>query len=463
MNLTIALRVNSFLGQNESLSKKTKSNEYIQVIPQNFKSDVFEANLKNNYSSNLSFGISKSAFDEYSLACVNRFKLPIEKWDGMENLNKWAKIRLRKITKVSQYLKENLIYDDLLQRNFSEWINYLENDDLYKNDPPLKLMIFDGITKELDPNSSALPPPLNKKVLRATVEQIKLKMEANPKLVPNFNKMYWDNLFLEYTKDLPSTGWIKIPAIEISYSSRDIPENAKKLRVLSHHNWCTKNDQATMKLLDGDFYIYFKEGKPQIGISHNILSNTFEIAGEDNNQRFPVKHLKEIKPLFKKMKWDKWYINNAKETKKELENIQKRFTKEIQEHNYKNVLEYLGYKPVVLDDGMLEIEYFEQPKNFALKDIGIDENELFKKIKGIRENALFEYSNATNLGNLKYINKDADLRHSKVKNLGELQTVKQDLFLSKEIPGKLASVGNLYVARHYIFDIPSILRNGNAA
>lgn len=411
-----------------------------------------------------SFGISKANLGEYALACANTYKTPLEKLKTEEGLKDWFKYRLGNTADISKYKRKNAKwYNEHLEPNLSEWHNYLQAGNFYNEKPEESLIIWDGITKELSENTNDMPPPFDEGILKYTLEQIKIKMQKDPKGIVNFNKQYWDNLFLKYTKDLPDTCWIKIGESgleEYINDKKQLNEDIKKVRALSRKNWCTRDCDAPSKLYEGPFYIYLENKKPKLGITSNHCSYRSaigEIAGEKNNERLPVKYAKVIKDFIRENKFDnELTIEYFEELEAKIADIKTKFGKEIREGNYKNVLEYLGYEPKVLENGMLELHHFNQPEDFALSDIDIDEDDLFKHVGGIRGNAQFQFSEVTNLGNCKYINGEAHLNHSHVENLGDLEYARV-LSAAKPVSGKLKRVDILDIGGYCVHEIPSIM------
>lgn len=404
-----------------------------------------------------SFGISKFKLDEFSLICANKFKAPLEKFKTIDDFKRWAEQELAKKTDLSQYSNKKSYVEKEIKKGLLQWKDYLQSDDLYKSNPALALVIFEGLTRDMAPNICVLPPVLNKPVLGKAVDNLKVRIKADPRAVLDFNKLYDESLVSEFTKDLADkTGWIKIPS-KLN-DIENFEQNCEKLRTLSHKNWCTKRFKSKEYLTGSDFYIYFQKGKPKVCIKTdgNKIS---EIQGERNHFRLPLPHLREIDNFLTSHKFEnsQYYIERSQELTSDIEKIKTRFSKDFQDNQYEGVLEYLGYKPKVLEDGMLELESFNQPEEYTFQDIGLNENEMFKKVKGISGDANFRYSNLSSLGNLEYVNQNADFRHSKLTDLGRLSYVGEDAWFDRKIQGKLEKVGALYMKDYFFDEIPSHL------
>lgn len=112
--------------------------------------------------------------------------------------------------------------------------------------------------------------------------------------------------------------------------------------------------------------------------------------------------------------------------------VQKDLEKAIKENNVKEILEYLRYRCKVDENNLLTIDEYipkvdywdtehDMFKRLSFSELGINENNLFKKIVAIKREARFDYSpqTLTNLGELKKIGGSADFQNSKITNLGK--------------------------------------------
>ena len=114
---------------------------------------------------------------------------------------------------------------------------------------------------------------------------------------------------------------------------------------------------------------------------------------------------------------------------------------------YKDVLsKHLGFEAEIDEDGLLTIPYFCQPdENTTFADLGIDENDMFKHIRKIKENAYFENCKATSLGSITEIEGDADFSYSSIETLGNLETIGRNADFQCSVVsslGKLKTIGN---------------------
>ena len=118
-----------------------------------------------------------------------------------------------------------------------------------------------------------------------------------------------------------------------------------------------------------------------------------------------------------------------------LEKIQKDLEKAIKENNVKEILEYFNIKCEVNKNNLLTISHYSpsvnylrdeqsiKPEQLYFSELGINENNLFKKIIAIKNEAFFMNSKLTDLGELKKIGGDASFDHSKISNLKNLEII----------------------------------------
>jgi len=377
-----------------------------------------------------SFGmLKKTKLDEYQLACANKFSAPLDKFNTNEEFNSWASKKLKEKTDLEQYKNEEPAVQNAVRNDLKEWKEYLYSDDVYKENPALSLIIFDAITKDISPDTHAFPPVLNKNVLSNTIGQLKDKVKSDPKSGFDFNKNYQNNLRLEYSKDIEDVGdgnfdkhWVKVSSK--IHDPEHFEENVNKLKSLSCNTWCTRSTHAGTYLANGDFWVYLENNKPKVGVRF-YGDKIAEIEGELNNQKIPLSYLDTIKTFisghgFEGAEKD---IKKAEIVMAEINKLHEDYAKDFENKKYDKILNEIGIKTKVIDNGMLELDKFEQPDNFTFEELGLDENELFKHIEKISTDASFVHSKVTDLGNLTSIGGVAYFQTSKVKDLGNLASI----------------------------------------
>lgn len=220
--------------------------------------------------------------------------------------------------------------------------------------------------------------------------------------------------------------WVIIPSKE--HDPEGFESNVEKLKALSCKTWQTKTFNAESYLEDGDFHIYLENGQPKLGVKF-WGDKIEEIQGESNNGRIPIdyfdvmqKHINENKLKLTDRAESEIYV--AQNLKQEITKIKTNLREAIENNDVKTIFNYLCIAADEDKDGYLDILEYRQPSNdYTFKDLGIDENKLFEKIKKIKGHADFSNSMVTDLGNLEYINGYAYFNNSQITDLGKLKSI----------------------------------------
>jgi len=375
--------------------------------------------------------MSKKDYEGTDLACIEKFKAPIEKFSKTNDLQQWAMKKLK-----ADYLEKDFggrQKETQIQRKamLKEWSNYVIHDnDAYNN--ATSLLIMNAVLKDLKPDNDNLPPVLNRGILADTINEISDNLKIDQKYSFDMNKMYKNKLRAYYMEDTSTgetgTKWIKIPSKE--HDPENFEKNVDKLKMLSHKNWCTKSFNAKPYLAKGDFCVYLENGDPKIGIRF-VDDKIQEIQGEQNNSKIPIKYLDETERYLKENDFQCLYkakneITNAHVIKEKLKTVTKDLGEDIKNNNVANILKYFGVKfEKNKEDNLLTIDEFKEPStDYNFEDVGINEDNLFEQIGQINSSVNFQNIQITNLGKLHTIVGDASFESSKVKDLGKLDTIR---------------------------------------
>ena len=414
---------------NNSISKYT-INYNIQNKPANNKKTTISAPMERFSYRPIFTGMKKNQFEGVDFYVVERFKAPIEKFRRTDYLYEWADEECEKI-----YNKDisGRTLETTAQRiaMIDEWKNYLEEENK-EYSPTEKFIILNGITKNLKQDNDNIPPALNKGILADTIYNFKQDIKINPKMSFDFNKAYMKNLrdfYLSETKDgTGETKWVVIPS-KIN-DPDNFESNVEKLKALSHSSWCTKSNNAEPYLSVGDFHIYLEDGQPKLGVRF-IDDTVQEIQGEYNNSKIPLKYYKVFENYqqnnhFKLNDKTKHELVDAAKLKQKVDAIKKDIEPAIKSNNYSKIFEHFGIEVNTDKDGMLVLSHFDEPEGITYDDLGINENNMFKRVSRIKGNAKFCRSTMTDLRSLKEISGDADFAFSKFKTLGGLEKIGGD-------------------------------------
>lgn len=312
--------------------------------------------------------------------------------------------------------------DEILQ----EWTKAVT---IYPSD--IQLMIMKDITAGLKKDNDKLPPVLDIKkldeVVHNTVNTLKEQKKFAPVSFINlYNKAISNPLFEKYAEDdfdmTSQTGWLKIPCAKNTNKKVDEEGETRinDLKILSSKTWCTSVNMAEEYLSEGDFMIYYENGKPQIGVRF-AGKHIAEIQGVRNDSTIPLDYLDIVKQKFE-IKTDNDEVTSnvplSSATKKELtsalkmleyKNILNKLTEE-EKKDIKTVLEKIGIKTQTGEDGKIVIHclknYFEDLKNY-FEDLNIANLEGFENI--IVRSVYLNAVNPQKLRNLRHISGDITL------------------------------------------------------
>ena len=390
--------------------------------------------------------------DDFQSYCQNILD---NKYYGEDNIKELSK----SIDPQAQLQKEETL---------KEWIEYISKENDAYN-PAIQLLIMSSITKNLSSKTNHLPPVLDKRKVADTIQEITDNSKTTKNYEPNFDKIYRNNLQKTILKtetqlDTSLSGWIVIPSK--NNNPDNFEENVKKLQTLSHDSWCTKTYNAEPYLAEGDFHIYMENGKPKLGVRLNEYDEIAEIQGEKNNSKIPLDYLDTAKKYVEEKNFTMNYntqleFADAEELKEEIAIIKKDIGEEaFKNKEYDKILQYFEIETEKDEDGMLILSTFKQPSNnISFKDIGVNENDLFKNIKEIKGDAYFKDSEVTSLDNLQSIGGDADFENSKITSLGNLEFIGGNAwFYNSEI----TSLDNLKsIGRNTIFVNSKVTSLGN--
>lgn len=406
-----------------------------------------------------SFGrLKKSELNEFEFACAVKFKAPLEKFNTSDDFQEWANKKLEEKTDLSNYKYKEKIVEDEVKKILTEWKEYLSEDDVYKSNPALSMIIFDAITGDLSPETHNLPPVLHKGVLSDSIGQFSGNLKQNRRAIPNFAKMYQNNLRLEYTKgeglehgefESPAL-WVKIPSQK--HDPENFEQNVKKLKSLSHQSWCTRSTHAEEYLGRGDFYVYIKDNEPKVGIRFDG-DKIAEIQGERNNGQIPLSYFDEIKSFVASngFKGAERQIEKADERNVQITKIKRALVEDSEEKKAENIFKYVGMLEKVDDDGLLILKSFGQPHDFTFEELGVNENDLFKNVKIILDYADFSGTRVKDIGCLKLIRGSAKFCRSAITSLKYLEYIGGDAYMEGtniDDLGHLKSVGGGVYFQH---------------
>ena len=398
----------------------------------------------NPYAQNpqITFGtMKKRDFEGIDFAVVEKFKAPIQQFKTNDDLQNWAAAKIRDEYLNMDFGGRTRETRKLRKSILNNWLDYLTGNEKYSN--TTQLLILNAITKDLKNTTDTLPPMLDINALEITLTTLENILKTDSKALFDLKKIYNLNLLTKCFDDKNKTGWVKIPSK--IHDEANFEENVNKLKLMSHHNWCTKNSSAKEYLAAGDFHIYNKNGQPKIGI--RLKDNAVrEIQGELNNSMFAARYLNLVNTYIKEQNiavgnFAQKELDKVQELEQSVEKIRQDLAPAIKNNNVAEIFEYFNIKSQQDKDGLFIIDKFEQPDElYTFSDLGIDENNLLENVKEITHDADFADSKVTELKNLKCIGKNANFTDSIIENLGALEKIGGDATFTNS---KLSSLNNL--------------------
>ena len=377
----------------------------------------------------VSFGaMKKREFEPLELAVVEKYKLPIEKFNSKKDLAEYSKKELENLQ--TQSLKgKSSDTENLRKQILSEWRNFFKNN-AEKYPDFIVFLVMKGLYDNIEEDNDRIPLQLDVEILDKTLEQIKNGFEKDKHFSYGFSNMYRKNLTDEMlatsfdTKE--KTGWILIPSK--IHDSKNFDQNVERLRALSYSTWCTANSTGKHHLEFGDFHFYLVDGITQ-AVLRIRDGKIAEIEGIENNHTIPPKFLDVIAEYMEETGLQpnedmKGKIQEAIRMRdkriKEISDF-KDLLKNVDKNNPLEVFPLLGIDVEVLENGKLELSEYAQPdRDISFNDIGLDEYKLFENVEQIFGDADFANSDLKEFSNLKYIKGDANFSNSKINNLGSL-------------------------------------------
>lgn len=399
--------------------------------------------------------MKKSEFKDLDLACVEKFKTPIQNFNNNDDLQKWSKNEIKKQNFAKKLNNDNIFLESNRIKNFCKWTEYL-NQNKNSISSAASLVILESITKDLKPNNKETIVDLNPDILMKTINEINKNMSSQKKYTFNFKKLYCENLKASHlnndnqNNDKTLTKWIKIDSK--LKDSKNFDKNVEKLKALSHNKWCTKRDAAQIYLAQGDMHIYYENGAPKIGMRMD-KNKICEIQGEKNNHKIPIEYIDVIQDYINEQNLEcdeniDVKILNLFDKNQNFRDLKALIEEPLKEKDYAKILTLMGLETKKDENGGLIIKNYENSlwhiDNDIIQCINLNESEFFENIVGIEGDADFSQSKLENLSNLKYIGGNANFKYSKLKDLGNLERIGGFADFSEsdiEDLGELKSIG----------------------
>lgn len=373
--------------------------------------------------------MKKSAFSGVDLACVNLFKLPIEKFNGKEDFEKYLQNALEGL--YSKYFESR---SETVSEDRAEYLRRWQvalKESPYDTQKALSFIVYSSITKDLALDNENMPPLFIQSVFEQTITDMNKRFSQNLTSGYDFKKNYDINLKRHF--DFPKNGWILIPSV--LNDQKNAFQNYIKLKAVSYPTWCTKNQKAEEYIYNNNFHVFLQDDKSRICIreSNNQIK---EIQGPKNNSRVPIDFVDVVEARVKEFDLeDSFYIlDKSKEIKEQRDKILSELSDAINSFDRKAIFDYFGIKMQENGEGTFTLSSYQQPsKDITFKDIGVDESKLFEGVTKITGNAFFEKSSLTEFSHLREVGGLCSLRESLFETTGSLEQVGELYATSKNL------------------------------
>ena len=310
---------------------------------------------------------------------------------------KQAEEKYRKL-KRNMFVSEKTPPDIAKKRTESlqAWFEYMETEPDIKNNPVIKLILTENITRGMSTENSVMPPYLSEKTVKNILSSAAPEALNETEYIFNGKKMKWQT---------------------ISQSGAD-SENSKKIRELSKGtNW------DLSQISDGNLHFLTDEnGQAQLFIKEDKSGNITEIQSRYQNSSGPIAYIE----LINKYSEEKGLHGFKKEIKDkpEFKSTKAEFEELAKSKNYKAILEKLGIEVNELPDGSWEISHYTSVlDDMTLNEYGIDENALLSNVSQIKGDANFKNSNVTELPNLKKVGGNMMFGNNEITDLKNLEEI----------------------------------------
>ena len=409
---------------------------------------MYIQNTNNNQYAPLFTAMKSSAFTGVDYACMRKFKAPIEKFNSISDFYMWAEKNFYKLAS-SKIEGRNSIITKERKKILAIWTKFLsENNNLFS--PSLVLLAYNSILKNLKPDNENIPPELNQDIFVKTVDNLEADLEKDKNYKFDLDKIYRKNLAESFLGEKKSGYWLIIPSQK--NDEKNYEKNLEKLKSCSYRTWCTKNIKAEDYLKEGDVHIYFENNNPKIGIRFRG-ERIEDISGVKNDGKIPLEYFDIVKNHIQENNYKIGFeancqLESAEALREKIRQIKSDLGEAIKNKNTFKILDYFGFKPILLPNGSISIANYRTLNYFLFEDLGINENDLFKKISEIRGHAYFRKTGVTNLGSLNKILGDVNFADSQVRDLGKLETIEGSAFFSDS---KITNIKNLKMVKGFIY------------
>ncbi len=350
--------------------------------------------------------MSKSKLTGFERIVVDKYNPNQKIWMSEAKCKEWAEDKYNDFKngdyKSMSYPSANKNREKIL----NEWFEFMDTEPEIKDNPFVKIIISDYITKDVEPENAWLPPAFDKalikEVLNSAMQNSSISISATyaKKLKAKAeNSTLKEEVFVDGIKGT----WYTVP--QTDKSSPNFQTNADKLKAFSDGtNWCIRTYNAESYVQEGAMHFFVDEnGLTQVCVREDAPGRVYEIQKRQQNGTRPIPYITVVKDFLDRynLKTTSGYLDAALNAKPKFDEQKKSFNEAAKRGDYKYILEQMGITVEVLPDGTYAISHYSPALGeYTINDLGIKENDLLSNVSIIRGNAIFENSNATTLPKL---------------------------------------------------------------
>lgn len=443
-NSNVRKQLKQLIGQLPDSTKKSLKEQGVDVDAilgkLDFKIVRKSSKMPNKAKIQLGFR-PKSKIKGFERIVVDKYE-PIEKvWRSEEATKAWAEEKYLAM-RDCEYISTRNTKDDPRQAEkvtqkrkeiLAEWYNFMETDDEIKDNPFIRVILCDFITKGLTPERSTLPPVLNKKIIKQILGE-----------ASNYSNFSINNSYAKKMKEFSAKNsleetveingikgtWYTVPKTDSS--SPDFKSNVAKIKSFSDGtNWCIRTWRAEPYVQKGNMHFFVdKNGITQICIrEEGNPGEVYEIQKRQQDQSAPVAYIDVIQSFMQEhnltpQEHCKKEFEKTLEQKPEYDKLKSELDALKEKRDYKSILEKMGITVITLPDNTFELSHYSSYINkIALNDLGINENKLLANVSKIKGDADFSDSNATTLPMLKEVGGELNFGYANISNVKNLKSI----------------------------------------
>ena len=348
---------------------------------------------------------------------IDQFNPDEKIWRNEEATKKWAEDKYESIKSADYDSQSYPDVNPIRQKLIKEWSDYLDNESTIKDDACAKILVMDGLTRNLLPENAEKPPELDKQILKDILAESvnnQSKISLSTDYVSRMRKKAMKN---SVSEDVDMDGfkgkWYTVP--QTDKNSLDYGQNVEKVQSFSDGtNWCIRTYMADSYVPKGNMHFFVDEnGLTQICVREDPPGTVYEIQKRQQNATVPIPQINLVKDFLSKRNLTpgtdcKSGIDNAVKAKPLFDNLRTDFREKLANGDTKAILEKMGITVNVAHDGTYEISNYSpeikgEGATFTLSDLGISEDVLLENVSKIEGTGNFKNSNATKLPKMQHI------------------------------------------------------------